>query len=252
MFGEQPYGQVRHRRDRRSGRGIDGQLLLVLRLQGVAVPGRPPGGRWRSSSAYPAPGPRQPPSATGPGHGLRRPQLLPRLLPADRVIARSIELAGRKDDGVRRNRRGTLMRGAKRLERGSSTSRTRASATDPSNPWLTALALQSMTVQLRVRPAGVPGAAPGRRLPGRTRSCPSGPGRWGCTGGCPRAERRPRRPLAVGGAGDEDPQPGHRRVPGRSRAGQRARLRSRRRRSARATGWRRRSAGGAGCWRWCG
>jgi AcrR family transcriptional regulator len=66
----------------------------------------------------------------------------------NRVIARSIEQVWSQDDGVRRNRRGTLMRGAKRLERWITDLQDKGICDPSVNPWLTALALQSMTVQL--------------------------------------------------------------------------------------------------------
>jgi len=64
-----------------------------------------------------------------------------------RTVAASIELM-RGDDGVRRERRGTLMRGAKRIQ--TMVERLQAEGTcDPAvDPWLTALALQTMTIQL--------------------------------------------------------------------------------------------------------
>jgi AcrR family transcriptional regulator len=66
----------------------------------------------------------------------------------NRVIAQSIELVWSQDDGVRRNRRGTLMRGAKRLEQWIIDLQDKGICDPSVNPWLTALALQSMTVQL--------------------------------------------------------------------------------------------------------
>jgi AcrR family transcriptional regulator len=66
----------------------------------------------------------------------------------NRIIARSIEQVWSQDDGVRRNRRGTLMRGAKRLERWIIDLQDKGICDPSVNPWLTALALQSMTVQL--------------------------------------------------------------------------------------------------------
>ena len=66
----------------------------------------------------------------------------------NRVIAQSIELVWSQDDGVRRNRRGTLMRGAKRLEQWIIDLQDKGICDPTVNPWLSALALQSMTVQL--------------------------------------------------------------------------------------------------------
>jgi AcrR family transcriptional regulator len=65
-----------------------------------------------------------------------------------RIVAQSIEQVHVLDDEVRVTRRGTLMRGAKRVER--LISRLQAEGIcDPSvDPWLTALALQTMTIQL--------------------------------------------------------------------------------------------------------
>ena len=65
-----------------------------------------------------------------------------------RIIAQSIEQVHVLDDEVRVTRRGTLMRGAKRIER--LIARFQAEGiTDPTvDPWLTALELQTMTIQL--------------------------------------------------------------------------------------------------------
>jgi AcrR family transcriptional regulator len=65
-----------------------------------------------------------------------------------RIVAQSIEQVHVVDDEVRVTRRGTLMRGAKRVER--LISRFQAEGIcDPSvDPWLTALALQTMTIQV--------------------------------------------------------------------------------------------------------
>lgn len=65
-----------------------------------------------------------------------------------RVIARSIEQAWPKDDEIRHNRRGTLMRGAKRLQRWITDLQDRGICPTDIDPWLTALALQTMTVNL--------------------------------------------------------------------------------------------------------
>lgn len=65
-----------------------------------------------------------------------------------RVVAASVEQMTSHDDDVRVTRRGTLMRGAKRIQR--LIDRLQAEGIcDPSvDSWLTALALQTMTMQL--------------------------------------------------------------------------------------------------------
>jgi AcrR family transcriptional regulator len=65
-----------------------------------------------------------------------------------RVVSASIEQMHSQDDDVRVTRRGTLMRGAKRIQR--MIDRLQAEGIcDPSvDSWLTALALQTMTMQL--------------------------------------------------------------------------------------------------------
>lgn len=65
-----------------------------------------------------------------------------------RVVAQSIEQVRVIDDQVRVIRRGTLMRGAKRIERLIARLQTEGICDPSVDPWLTALALQTMTIQL--------------------------------------------------------------------------------------------------------
>ncbi len=65
-----------------------------------------------------------------------------------RVVALSIEHVRVVDDEVRVTRRGTLMRGAKRLERLIDRLQAEGICDAGADPWLTALALQTMTIQL--------------------------------------------------------------------------------------------------------
>jgi len=66
----------------------------------------------------------------------------------NRTIALSIEQVRLIDNDVRLNRRGTLMQGAKRLERWVRTFQEQGVCDPDIDPWFTALALQSMTVNL--------------------------------------------------------------------------------------------------------
>lgn len=66
----------------------------------------------------------------------------------NRTIARSIEQVYMLDDEIRLNRRGTLMRGAKRLERWILGLQSQGICDAGIDPWLTALALQFMSVNL--------------------------------------------------------------------------------------------------------
>jgi AcrR family transcriptional regulator len=66
----------------------------------------------------------------------------------NRTIALSIEQVRLVDDDVRLNRRGTLMQGAKRLERWVRNFQEQGVCDPDIDPWFTALALQSMTVNL--------------------------------------------------------------------------------------------------------
>jgi AcrR family transcriptional regulator len=65
-----------------------------------------------------------------------------------RVVALSIEHVRQFDDEVRVTRRGTLMRGAKRLERLVARLQAESICDAGVDSWLTALALQTMTIQL--------------------------------------------------------------------------------------------------------
>jgi AcrR family transcriptional regulator len=65
-----------------------------------------------------------------------------------RIIALSIEQVRVIDDEVRVTRRGTLMRGAKRIERLIARLQAEGICDGAVDPWLTALALQTMTIQL--------------------------------------------------------------------------------------------------------
>jgi len=66
----------------------------------------------------------------------------------NRTIALSIEQVRLIDNDVRLNRRGTLMQGAKRIERWIRNYQERGVCDPDIDPWFTALALQSMTVNL--------------------------------------------------------------------------------------------------------
>ena len=66
----------------------------------------------------------------------------------NRTIALSIEQVRLIDNDVRLNRRGTLMQGAKRLERWVRTFQEQGVCDPDIDPWFTALALQSMAVNL--------------------------------------------------------------------------------------------------------
>jgi AcrR family transcriptional regulator len=66
----------------------------------------------------------------------------------NRTIASSIDQAGPADDEVRRSRRGNLMRSAKLMERWITDLQSRGICDADVDPWLTALALQSMAVTL--------------------------------------------------------------------------------------------------------
>jgi len=66
----------------------------------------------------------------------------------NRTIAVSIEQVRLIDNDVRLNRRGTLMRGAKRIERWIRVFQEQGVCNPDIDPWFTALALQSMTVNL--------------------------------------------------------------------------------------------------------
>jgi AcrR family transcriptional regulator len=65
-----------------------------------------------------------------------------------RVVAQSIEHVRLVDDEVRMIRRGTLMRGAKRIERWVAALQDEGICDPGVDPWFTALALQSMTVSV--------------------------------------------------------------------------------------------------------
>ena len=66
----------------------------------------------------------------------------------NRTICLSIEQIRLIDDDVRLNRRGTLMRGAKRVERWIKSFQEQGVCDPDIDPWFTALALQSMAVNL--------------------------------------------------------------------------------------------------------